>query len=296
MAEAVASNMRVLDNPVGVLDAPVTSIEREEVRQKLRFDRSAGRLPLSVVRPDAQQVRTVDTTGESFQELVASVREHGVIQPVTVRYVEQGDFFQIITGERRYRASVEAGLADIPAVVRDVDDTGKAIHQLVENLQRENMNPVEEAAAFRRYLTATGGTQEQLATRIGKSNGYISQILSIDAGLSLEERETLAKVSPAKLPGRSLIYEAIKSPDPEIRAAVLSGRLTRAQARGALGPKPPKASAATPRARVFSQSFTVESPSAVVTVRFDSPSATADEVLAALDRARQEAKRALRNG
>ena len=146
-------------------------------------------------------MRVVNTSDEAFQGLVASIKEHGVIQPITVRFLAKNKppRFQIITGERRYQAATRAGLKTIPVVIRDLDDTLKSIHQLVENLQREDLNPIEEARAFQRYLAATNKTQAQLAQEIGKSKGYVSRILTLLERLTMVEQEELAKVSPAKL-------------------------------------------------------------------------------------------------
>lgn len=289
----VAERVKVLEQPRAADGPAPSALERDGVRTKLRLNRAAGLLALETVRPDPGQPRTVDTASEKFRELVASVREHGVLEPITVRHIEDGDFFQIITGERRFRAASEVGLKEIPAIVRDIDDTTKAIHQLVENLQREDMNPVEEAAAFRRYLAATGESQDQLAARIGKSKTYVSQILAIDSQLTRQEKTQLASVSPAKLPGKSLIYEALQASDPRIRAAILSGQLKRWEAREAVSKTKPKAEAG--RSRTFSRTFRAAEIAATVTVRFDKKkNASREDILDALDAARAELKRELR--
>jgi ParB family chromosome partitioning protein len=287
----VAETVKVLDRPAATPEAPRSTLERDGVRSKLRLNRASGVLSLDTVRPDPDQPRKVDTRSEKFLELVSSVREHGVLEPITVRHREDGDYFQIITGERRYHAALEAGLSEIPAIVRDVDDTTKAIHQLVENLQREDMNPVEEAAAFRRYLAATGQSQDQLAARIGKSKGYVSQILAIDEQLTRQEKTQLARVSPAKLPGKSLIYEALQVSDQKLRATILSGELTRTKAREAAAATKGKPLAGRPKtfARVF------RAADATVTVRFEKKrNASREDVLDALDAARAELKREMR--
>jgi len=289
----VAQTVKVLDRPASADAAAPTAIERAGVRSKLRINRSSGLLALETIQPDPNQPRKVDTRSEKFRELVSSVREHGVLEPITVRHIEDGDYFQIITGERRYHAALEVGLSEIPAIVREIDDTTKAIHQLVENLQREDMNPVEEAAAFRRYIAATGQSQEQLAAKIGKSKAYISQILAIDEQLTRQEKIKLAQISPAKLPGKTLIYEALQASDPEIRGRILAGELTRFEAREAVAAK--KGKAAVGRPKTFAWTFHAESQAATVTVRFDKKkNASREEVLYALDAARDKAKRELR--
>ena len=289
----VAQTVKVLDRPASQDEAPVGALERDGVRSKLRLNRASGVLSLDTIRPDPDQPRKVDTRSEKFRELVSSVREHGVLEPITVRHREDGDYFQIITGERRYHAALEVGLTEVPAIVRDIDDTTKAIHQLVENLQREDMNPVEEAAAFRRYLAATGQSQDQLAARIGKSKTYVSQILAIDEQLTRQEKTHLARVSPAKLPGKSLIYEALQVSDQKLRATILSGELTRTKAREAVAAT--KGKALIGRPKTYSRTFRLADAGASVTVRFDKKkNASGEDVLDALDAARAELKRELR--
>lgn len=289
----VAQTVKVLDRPAPGGDATTSSLERDGVRSRLRMNRASGVLPLDAIRPDPDQPRKVDTRSEKFRELVASVREHGVLEPITVRHREDGDFFQIITGERRYHAALEVGLVEIPAIVRDLDDTTKAIHQLVENLQREDMNPVEEAAAFRRYLAATGQSQDQLAARIGKSKAYVSQILAIDQQLTRQEKTDLARVSPAKLPGKSLIYEALQVSDQKLRATILSGELTRTKAREAVASAKGKPLAGRPK--TFARTFRAGELGATITVRFEKKkNASREDVLDALEVARAEIKREIR--
>lgn len=280
---------------VGVLDesrppeegGPESTIESAVVREALKRNRSYGDLPLKYIEPDPDQPRRVDTNSESFSELVASVKQHGVIEPITVRFVPEKNAFRIITGERRYRAAKKAGLDAIPAIVRDVSDTDKAVHQIVENLQRENMNPVDEAKAFRRYLAATGGSQDQLAKRIGKSKAYVSQVMSILEKLTVEEQEEVARVSPAKLPGKSLILEALRLDDVETRSRILRGELTRHEAREEVRKRttkrPGRPKRHTTRVRLES--------GATVTVTLPSSEATQEEVLRALE----DAVESLRN-
>lgn len=289
----VAESVKVLDRPVAAEAPPASSIERDTVRSKLRLNRASGLLALETIRPDADQPRKVDTKSEKFLELVASVRDHGVLQPITVRHMVDGDYFQIIAGERRFRAAREAGLVEIPAIVKDRDDTQVAIEQLEENLQREDMNPVEEAAAIRRLMSAKDLTQDQVADRIHKSKSYVSRILAIDEQLTREEKTQLAKVAPAQLPGKSLIYEALQASDPQVRAAILSGTLTRSKAREAVAVTKGKPAVAKPR--TYSRAFRAADVGATVTVRFDKKkNATREDVLDALDAARAELKREIR--
>ncbi len=289
----VAETVKVLDRPAAAPEPPRSTLERDGVRSKLRLNRASGLLALDTIRPDPNQPRKVDTSTEDFRELVASVKAHGVLQPITVRHVEDGDYFQIIAGERRYRAAVAAGLTEIGAIVKDVDDTVTAVQQLEENLHRKNLNALEEAAAIRRLMSATGETQDQVARRIHKSPTYVSRVLSIDEQLTLQEKTKLVRLAPAQVPGISLIHTALQASDPEIRATILSGGVTRARAREAVAAARNRAPAGRPR--TFARTFRAEEVGATVTVRFEKKrNASREDVLDALDAARAELKREMR--
>jgi ParB family chromosome partitioning protein len=235
----------------------------------------------------------VDTSSEEFRNLVASVQDHGVLQPITVRYIEDADHFQIIAGERRFRAAQAAGLREIGAIVKDVDDTATAVQQIEENLHRKNLNPLEEAAAIRRLMSATAETQEQVAHRIHKSPAYVSRVLTIEEQLTRQEKTDLAKLAPAQAPGISLIHTALQTSDPKMRAAILSGGLKRAEARQAVAAT--KGRPIVGRPKTFSRTFRATDAGATVTVRFEKKkNASREDVLDALDAARAELKRELR--
>ena len=104
----------------------------------------------------------------SLNELADSIREHGVVQPIVVRALEDG-FFQLVAGERRWRAAQRAGLLRIPAVIREASEHASLEIALIENLQREDLNPIEEAQAYERLITEFGMTQEEVARRVGKT-------------------------------------------------------------------------------------------------------------------------------
>ena len=235
LGAAVAQRASVLDKErVADTAIPLHAVEHQAVRKVFRSNPEAGSLPLAQIRPDPQQVRKVRTSGESFDGLVASIREHGVIQPITVKWLATEKVFQVITGERRYHAATRAKLEFIPVIIRDVDDTKKSVEQLVENIQRENLNPIEEAKAFQRYLAATHTTQEQLAKTIGKSKAYVSGSLSLLEKLSRTEQANLEQVEPSDLPNKSLLLEAVRTDDPKVRAAILHGNYNRREAREAV--------------------------------------------------------------
>jgi len=133
-------------------------------------------IPVNQIQPNPQQPRDVFEP-EAFQELVHSVREFGVLQPIVVRPSEDG--FQLIMGERRWRASKEAGLAEIPAIIRETTDENMLRDALLENLHRSDLNPLEEAAAYKQLLEDFGITQEQLADRLGRSRPQITNTLRL---------------------------------------------------------------------------------------------------------------------
>lgn len=128
------------------------------------------------ITPNPQQPRSVFDQ-EAFAELVHSVREFGVLQPIVVR--PKGEDFELIMGERRLRAAKEVGLAAIPAVVRETSDENMLRDALLENLHRANLNPLEEASAYKQLLEDFGSTQEELADRLGRSRPQITNTLRL---------------------------------------------------------------------------------------------------------------------
>jgi ParB family chromosome partitioning protein len=134
-------------------------------------------VPVDAIRPNPRQPRTHFDEAD-LDDLAQSVREHGVLQPVLVSQQTDGTF-QLITGERRWRAVKRAGLATVPAMVKEVTPQASLELALVENIQRRDLNPLEEAAAFRALLDEHGLTQEQLGQRIGKSRVAITNTLRL---------------------------------------------------------------------------------------------------------------------
>jgi len=134
-------------------------------------------LPISRVEPRAGQPRA-HFDEETLAELADSISEHGVIQPITVRRLD-GGYYQIIAGERRWRAARLAGLSEIPARIVEADDRKAAELALVENLQREDLNPAEEARGYRALMDEYGLTQEETAQRVGKSRPVVANALRL---------------------------------------------------------------------------------------------------------------------
>ena len=131
---------------------------------------------LSDIEPNPRQPRQ-DFDPIALEDLAQSIRENGVITPITLR--KTGDTYQIIAGERRWRASRLAGLTEIPAVVLDVDENTAYALALIENLQREDLNPMEEAEGYRRLTQELGLTQEQAALRVGRSRPAVANALRL---------------------------------------------------------------------------------------------------------------------
>ncbi len=138
---------------------------------------SFAELPIDQISPNARQPRQVFDE-EAMAELVFSIREIGLLQPVVVRRVD-ADSYELVMGERRWRAAREAGLAEIPAIVRDTDDTDMLRDALLENLHRSQLNPLEEAAAYQQMLEDFACTHEDLAQRIGRSRPQISNTIRL---------------------------------------------------------------------------------------------------------------------
>jgi ParB family chromosome partitioning protein len=133
-------------------------------------------LPLENIEPNPDQPR--QTLGD-LSELIASIREKGVLEPLLVRKV--GGRYQIIAGERRYRAALEAGLDEVPCVVRDSSDAEMMEIALIENLQRKDLTPFEEADGLRALADSYGYTHEMMAERLGKSRTSVTEILALAA-------------------------------------------------------------------------------------------------------------------
>jgi ParB family chromosome partitioning protein len=159
-----------------------------------------------------------------LDELAASIREHGVLQPILVRPLDNGEF-QLIAGERRWRASKAAGLATIPALVEEIDDDTALEISIIENLQREDLSPLDEAAMYDRMVRDHGYSVRRLAQKLGKDKGYLENRLRLaDAPPEVRELVSLRKDT------LSHAYELMKVEDPRKRkrlaAQVAKGELT----------------------------------------------------------------------
>ena len=140
-------------------------------------DGGVSTLPMTLIEPNREQPRKTFEP-EAMQELTRSIAMHGVVTPITVRKTD-GEYYQIIAGERRWRAARSAGLTEIPALVIEADDKTVMELALIENLQRQDLNPVEEAQGYQSLMEEYGLTQEQVAERVGKSRPAVANALRL---------------------------------------------------------------------------------------------------------------------
>ena len=134
-------------------------------------------LPISQVESCASQPRK-QFDADALADLADSIREHGIIQPLTVRKLQSG-YYQIIAGERRWRAARMAGLSEVPAIVIEADDRKAMELAMIENLQREDLNPIEEAEGYQMLISQYNMTQEETAQRVGKSRSAVANALRL---------------------------------------------------------------------------------------------------------------------
>lgn len=152
-------------------------------------------LKISEIEPNKDQPRT-DFDDKALSELAESIALHGVLQPLLVRPLVYGGY-QIVAGERRYRASRMAGLTEVPVVIRELDDKETMELALIENLQRENLTPIEEAKGYKTLMDTYGFTQEQVSSSVGKSRSAVANSLRL---LNLPE-EIIDLISQGKISG-----------------------------------------------------------------------------------------------
>lgn len=203
---------------------------------------SVHELPVGALRPNPSQPRK-RFAEEELAELAASVREHGVLQPILVRPVGH-EAYEIVAGERRYRAAVAAGLETVPVVVRPADHRTALELALVENVQREDIGPLEAAEAYARLSTEFGMSQDEIARRVGKSRPAIANTMRLLV-LPAAVRQWLAEGRLSEGHARAALMAGDGAAVERVARRALDGALTvrqtEALARGeAPQPKPPK--------------------------------------------------------
>ncbi|HVC18918.1 MAG TPA: ParB/RepB/Spo0J family partition protein [Vicinamibacterales bacterium] len=233
-----------------------------------------GRLvPIDRVDPNPGQPRQL--MGD-LSELIASIGEKGIIEPLVVR--QRGDRYQIIAGERRYQAAVQAGIQEVPVIVREVDDTEVIELALVENLQRKDLTPFEEAEALHALADRCGYTHEDLARRLGKSRTSITESLSI--AVMPEDVRQLCRL--ADISSKSLLLQIVRQADVGKMMALVEkiasqGGATRQQVRAETAkPRPGR-----PKAFVFK--FRPPSKAFNLRMQFSKGRVNRDEIISALE-------------
>lgn len=230
-------------------------------------------IPIDRIDPNPHQPRQV--MGD-LAELIASISEKGIIEPLVVR--QRGDRFQIIAGERRYQASVQAGLRELPVVIREVDDTEVIELALIENIQRKDLTPFEEAEALHGLADRCGYTHEDLARRLGKSRTSITESLALNA--MPDEVRNLCRL--ADISGKSLLLQVVRQETPEKMTALIEkiasqGGATRQQVREAVA----KPKAGRPKHYVFA--YRPPSKQFNMKLSFGKARVNRDEVIEALE-------------
>ncbi len=174
---------------------------------------SIQNLDINLIVPNENQPRQ-EFQQEALSDLANSIKVHGLIQPIIVRKIK--DKYEIIAGERRFRASKAAGLKEMPCIVKDVDTEISAKFALIENIQREDLNPIEEALAYRNLMKNYNLTQEELAKEVGKSRSYIANTVRL---LNLRE-EVIDYISKGELtPGHGKVLLGIKDEKQQLLVA-----------------------------------------------------------------------------
>jgi ParB family chromosome partitioning protein len=231
-------------------------------------------VPIDQLDPNPNQPRQV--MGD-LSELMASIAEKGIIEPIIVR--QRGRRFQIVAGERRYQAAVQIGLREIPIVIREVDDNEIIEIALVENIQRKDLTPFEEAEALYSLATRCGYTHEDMARRLGKSRTAITESLSLNN--MPDEVKNLCRL--ADIHAKSLLLQIVRQGDTEKMVALVErlardgGGITREEVRKETAkPKPGR-----PKAFVFS--YKAPTKAFNLQLRFTKSRVEREEVISALE-------------
>lgn len=148
----------------------------DDQRLKMNNDDSVQFIALELIRPNPYQPRKTFEE-ERLNDLASSIQQHGILQPIVLRQTVQG--YYIVVGERRFRASQLAGLTEVPAIIKELSDEDMMELAIIENLQREDLNAIEEAESYKKMMTDLNITQQEVARRLGKSRPYIANMLRL---------------------------------------------------------------------------------------------------------------------
>ena len=213
--------------------------------------RETSKIRVSLIEPNRRQPRTYFDQA-ALEELAESIRKYGVLQPLIVK--KNGSMYELIAGERRWRAARMAGLSEVPVIVKDADPRGSAEIALVENLQREDLNPVEEARAYRALIDEFGLTQEQAAERVSKNRTTVTNSLRL---LQLDRRVLSLLEEGVLSAGHARCLAGIENGDDQLALAQhiiaegLSVRSTEALVRGNWKPKKKKKEVSAPKSNIY---------------------------------------------
>jgi ParB family transcriptional regulator, chromosome partitioning protein len=242
-----------------------------------------GRLiPIDQIDPNPHQPRQV--MGD-LSELIASISEQGILEPLLVR--QRGDRFQIVAGERRYQAAVQVGVRELPVVIRDVDDTEVIELALIENLQRKDLTPFEEAEALHGLAERCGYTHEDLARRLGKSRTSVTESLALN-GMP-EEVRNLCRL--ADISSKSLLLQIVRQ-DTSAKMTALIEKMASQQGgttRQRLREETAKAKAGRPKHYVFA--YHPPTKAFNLKLSFSKGRASREEVIDALEAILRELRR-----
>jgi ParB family chromosome partitioning protein len=233
---ALLSGSPPITNPVPAATTPVAAPSPlPDLHDRVQ------RVPLNRIRASAMQPRK-EFSAEALKELADSIREQGIVQPLIVR--ERNGFFELIAGERRWRAAQLLNLPEVPVITREADDRSVLELALIENLQRENLNALEEALGYAQLVEQFQLTQEQIATKVGKSRAAVAnatRLLKLPASVQNFIRDGRLSVGHAKVilglnehPLQSLAAERIIKDGLNVRQA--EGLIAKLQSRGARAP------------------------------------------------------------
>lgn len=232
---------------IGEMDKPSPSTNSPEaVTAPVRAD---GKAPIELIAPNPRNPRRNFAEGD-LVDLAQSIREHGVVQPVVVRPASDGRY-EIIAGERRWRAAQRAGLTEIPIIVRDVNDRTALELAIIENVQRADLNPVEEAAGYQQLIDDHGYTQADLGQVIGKSRSHVANTLRllklpdvirdmlVDGSLSAGHARTLVTAEDPAWLARQIVEQGLSVRQAEALAQAPRKEASEKTPRGAPAEKDP---------------------------------------------------------
>ena len=191
-----------------IVDTEISAIEPESGPSK----DGVSYIDINEIKPNRNQPRKL-FDADRLQELADSIQEHGVIQPLIVRSVDNG--YELVAGERRWRAARLAGLKAVPCLLRELTEEENALIAIIENMQREDLNPIEEAEGLNRMIDAFGLTQEQVSKSVGKSRPYITNSLRL-LKLPMEIKDMLSQGTLTPGHGRAILAMS----DPKVQLAV----------------------------------------------------------------------------